>query len=211
MMSLPPRDGCPEGTIGCTDGRCPYTCFCEDHCSWKKCALEEAPDHCLSHVNSRWTWNSKEMFWVATINGNDYILERITIYQIILAALSYNLDKNVFIFKLDGFTKVADSGCSANSYNSLARGNLQIALSSCAYDKQCSGVYHSCCDNNCVPTTLTADDEFEDAPLIGYIFMPHLQLCPMQTIENATFDEYNSKYRQCTYQKQNHFGKFSKS
>ena len=69
MNPTPPLDGCPGGTVGCQDGRCPYTCLCEDHCSWEKCTLENAPDDCLSHVNSKWVWDSRHLFWVAKING----------------------------------------------------------------------------------------------------------------------------------------------
>ena len=69
MIPQPPLEGCPEGTKGCTDGRCPYTCFCEEHCSWEKCALEDPPDHCLSRVNSKWIWDSDKTTWVARMNG----------------------------------------------------------------------------------------------------------------------------------------------
>ena len=69
IIPFPPKDGCPGKSIGCTDGNCPLTCFCEDHCSWEKCSLEEAPKDCLDGSNSKWVWDPKKLHWVAQLVG----------------------------------------------------------------------------------------------------------------------------------------------
>ena len=58
---------CPENTYGCAGFGCPNTCYCEDHCSWEKCVLSEAPNSCGTDTNISWHWNS--MYWVAKIIG----------------------------------------------------------------------------------------------------------------------------------------------
>ena len=66
-----PLEGCPYGTRGCNDAGCSNTCFCEkeDHCSWKKCKLDEPPHDCLKGTNSKWTKDNKIMYWVANLQG----------------------------------------------------------------------------------------------------------------------------------------------
>ena len=65
IVPLPPPNGCPVKAFGCAVGNYPSTCLCEDHCSWEKCVLEEAPNDCLKDVNSKWVWDSKQMFSLA--------------------------------------------------------------------------------------------------------------------------------------------------
>ena len=74
IIPLPNENGCPKGTIGCSNGRCPSTCYCEDHCSWERCVLEEATPSCLASVSSKWTWESDGMYWVAQFSGNMHTL-----------------------------------------------------------------------------------------------------------------------------------------
>ena len=62
-----PRAGCPNGTFDCSDGRC--RCFCENHCSWQKCTLNEKPDHCLVDQNTMWVWDPRNKYWVAQYKG----------------------------------------------------------------------------------------------------------------------------------------------
>ena len=66
-----PKQGCPFGTYGCTGKTCynTKTCFCEQHCSWEKCRLLEAPDDCLAGMNSKWRWDSRKLHWVAQTKG----------------------------------------------------------------------------------------------------------------------------------------------
>ena len=67
-MLIPPRPskGCPRGTI---DGV--FTCFCEDHCSWDMCRLNEPPELCLENTFSScdscssWEWDSIRNYWTA--------------------------------------------------------------------------------------------------------------------------------------------------
>ena len=69
-----PKGKCPKGTYGCIEENCPDTCFCENHCSWAKCALYEAPAECLISVNSEWTWHFTKGYWVAqSKNGMRYL------------------------------------------------------------------------------------------------------------------------------------------
>ena len=44
-----------------------YTCFCEYHCSWDKCRLEDPPNECLFGTQSKWFWDSNKNFWIAQI------------------------------------------------------------------------------------------------------------------------------------------------
>ena len=61
-----PPDGCPEGTY---EGK--STCFCEDHCSWNLCRLDQPNQNCLRKLsktlqnNVTWKWNLNEKYWVA--------------------------------------------------------------------------------------------------------------------------------------------------
>lgn len=64
-----PLDGCPVGTIGCEDEGCPNTCFCEDHCSWKKCKLEQPPQKCLSDSNLQWKYDHRKKYWITDLRG----------------------------------------------------------------------------------------------------------------------------------------------
>ena len=47
------------------------TCFCEDHCSWNLCRLDQPNQNCLRKLsttlqnNVTWKWNSNENYWVA--------------------------------------------------------------------------------------------------------------------------------------------------
>ena len=63
LIPSPPATGCPNGTLGCSDGNCPATCFCEDHCSWEKCTLSAPRENCLHGNNATWQWNSR--WWSA--------------------------------------------------------------------------------------------------------------------------------------------------
>lgn len=66
-----PKSGCPTNTYGCSGDDCNNVenCFCEEHCSWKKCRLVNAPKNCLRDVKSNWSWDKKKRFWVAQIKG----------------------------------------------------------------------------------------------------------------------------------------------
>ena len=70
LIPSPPATGCPNGTLGCSDGNCPATCFCEDHCSWEKCSLDEKPDKCLSNQYAMWVWDPRYSYWTAQYKGN---------------------------------------------------------------------------------------------------------------------------------------------
>ena len=71
MIPVKPDEGCPSDTYGCTGNSCydKINCFCEPHCSWKKCRLFQKPNSCLSSVDSEWRWSSQKMCWVAQIKG----------------------------------------------------------------------------------------------------------------------------------------------
>ena len=66
-----PNYGCPKNSYGCIGNDCnsPGICFCEEHCSWKKCRLFDIPLDCLREVNSVWNWDLKQKFWVAQLGG----------------------------------------------------------------------------------------------------------------------------------------------
>ena len=64
-----PSDGCPEGTIGFNAPGCPNTCYCEDHCSWEKCSLVNAPTDCFHRTNGAWSRKSSRDVWVAKFHG----------------------------------------------------------------------------------------------------------------------------------------------
>ena len=72
--------------------------------------------------------------------------------------------------------------------------SLTSAISHCAYDKQCSGVYHSCCTERCY---LEWNGRF-----YGHDKKPRLQICPMQSIENLTTGDASTYYQPCTYKKE---------
>ena len=65
-----PSDGCPIGSYGCDNEDCPNTCFCGDHCSWRKCKLEKPPQSCLIHSNNKWVYDFDRNFWKSTLDGN---------------------------------------------------------------------------------------------------------------------------------------------
>ena len=69
IIPIPYTSGCPVNTKGCTSWRCPNTCFCEDHCSFEKCALEIPPDECLENIESNWIWSSEDQYWIAQMKG----------------------------------------------------------------------------------------------------------------------------------------------
>ena len=62
-------DGCPIATYGCRDNECPNTCFCADHCSWKKCKLEIPPKNCLTYANRHWKFNQQTNYWRTNLDG----------------------------------------------------------------------------------------------------------------------------------------------
>ena len=61
-MPTPQADGCPPGTF---DGN--STCFCEDHCSWSVCRLDQPPINCPRA--DWWSWDARRMHYVAQVNG----------------------------------------------------------------------------------------------------------------------------------------------
>ena len=69
----PMSDGCPENTRGCDEFSCPNTCYCADHCSWKKCTLSEPPEDCLHGTNATWQWNHR--WWSAKYIQNENEIE----------------------------------------------------------------------------------------------------------------------------------------
>ena len=64
-----PSGGCPIGTFGCGEKKCPNTCFCEDHCSWKKCRLENPPQSCLYNTKLKWDFDGYRNHWKSVIRG----------------------------------------------------------------------------------------------------------------------------------------------
>ena len=64
-----PADGCPIGSYGCGDAICPNTCFCEDHCSWKKCKIRNPPLSCIENGNRKWDHDYHSNFWRASLDG----------------------------------------------------------------------------------------------------------------------------------------------
>ena len=71
-----PINGCPFGTIGCDKIECPKACFCEDHCSWNKCKLENPPVGCLGHSNRKWEYDEKELYWKTTFKGRIWVFSK---------------------------------------------------------------------------------------------------------------------------------------
>ena len=56
-------DGCSSGSYGCEDDGCPSTCFCEDHCSWRKCKLTEPPQSCVKNSRRIWIYDQRRNYW----------------------------------------------------------------------------------------------------------------------------------------------------
>ena len=69
-----PLNGCPFPSHGCSNEKCPSTCFCEDHCSWKKCKLKDPPRRCLLNANRTWKFNEEKEYWEATWRGISSLL-----------------------------------------------------------------------------------------------------------------------------------------
>ena len=64
-----PYKECPKYTVGCYGLGCPNTCFCEEHCSWEKCRLEEPPKDCLEKLGGVWVKHYVENYWIAEFTG----------------------------------------------------------------------------------------------------------------------------------------------
>ena len=64
-----PLHGCPLGTYGCLDEKCPDTCFCEEHCSWEKCKLEDPPKNCLINAKRKWHLDFQKPHWETILAG----------------------------------------------------------------------------------------------------------------------------------------------
>ena len=64
-----PPDGCPINTLGCKNHTCPNTCFCEDHCSWKKCRLENPPKSCVADSIRKWYFDDGKKYWKTILQG----------------------------------------------------------------------------------------------------------------------------------------------
>ena len=64
-MSVPPRDGCYEGTFEHYWKDIVITCFCEDHCAWERCHLIEPPEKCVIGTQNDWWWDDKQGYWTA--------------------------------------------------------------------------------------------------------------------------------------------------
>ena len=77
---------CPEGTRRFWSHNSKYAlCYCEPHCRWDKCRLQEAPVECLIGTNSIWLWDSQEKYWVAQVQGTvNYITKCIIMYVILI-------------------------------------------------------------------------------------------------------------------------------
>ena len=65
-----PSEGCPGGSNGCNDIECPNTCFCEDHCSWKKCKLDKPLQNCLIQAKRNWVYDHRNNHWRTSLGGN---------------------------------------------------------------------------------------------------------------------------------------------
>ena len=104
-----------------------------------------------------------------------------------------NVQQNNFCI-VDDFTKVQNTQCMEQTGAALEFSSLTSAISHCAYDKQCSGVYHSCCTERCY---LEWNGRF-----YGHDKKPRLQICPMQSIENLTTGDASTYYQPCTYKKE---------
>ena len=61
--------GRPANTYGCSGDVCndQSNCFCEEHCSWDVCRLEEPPNDCLYGTKSIWKWDHLKNAWVAQL------------------------------------------------------------------------------------------------------------------------------------------------
>ena len=59
------------------------TCFCEDHCSWRMCKLRIPPPECLPSalVETEWTWDDKNSYWIAKVKGNNFLISLIIIHN----------------------------------------------------------------------------------------------------------------------------------
>ena len=57
--------GCPNNTDSCSGKTCsdPENCFCEYHCSWRKCRLHEIPKNCHDEAKFKWVWYPEEHLW----------------------------------------------------------------------------------------------------------------------------------------------------
>ena len=75
-----PPGGCPFGSYGfgthdCeyegADTKCdaPNTCFCEEHCSWKRCKIDKPPQSCLQHAKREWVYNPERKYWRTNLKG----------------------------------------------------------------------------------------------------------------------------------------------
>ena len=76
-MLIPKRaaSDCPAGAFDCFDEyRRECLCFCEDHCSWKKCTLYETPHQCIPDENAMWAWDKTNRHWVAQYKGEYYVI-----------------------------------------------------------------------------------------------------------------------------------------
>ena len=74
-----PPGGCPLGSYGfgihddCKfECDAPKTCFCEDHCSWKRCKIDKPPQSCLAHANREWIYNPEGKYWRTNLKGKLY-------------------------------------------------------------------------------------------------------------------------------------------
>ena len=132
------EDGCPIGTYGCTGKTCYNieTCFCEEHCSWERCRILDAPDDCLTSVNGKWKWNSKKIHWVAQITGMKYQ------YIYTRFAIRIELGRTVFIRYLFSisYEDIDDGNASGinieSTDDSTARaGAIETAFSQDTYTK----------------------------------------------------------------------------
>ena len=78
VIAYQPSSGCPIGSYGCEstgdEKGCPNTCFCEDHCSWKKCRLDRPPPSCLGDDKHEWDFNGKTQYWRRVLNGTIFML-----------------------------------------------------------------------------------------------------------------------------------------
>ena len=90
-----PMNGCPNKKIQCEMPKelesfvCPNTCYCEDHCSWQHCSLNDPPMECFDDIDGTWFRKNEGDPWVAKFNGNKnyayihtYILNSIIEYKL---------------------------------------------------------------------------------------------------------------------------------
>ena len=90
---------CPENTVGCYGFGCPNTCFCEEHCSWEKCRLEEPPKGCIESLGGVWVKNSVENYWTAKFIGTQ-IYDSCFSYE-----NQYYNSRNMLFMNYDGLLK----------------------------------------------------------------------------------------------------------